>query len=91
MLAFWKKPYDVNRVFFNWSGVVFHGALMKGEAIHRIAAECIIRYFFKCIGEEGIERLNNRLYDAFRDNPLTLYQKGDGSPLTKSNRFKLEI
>jgi hypothetical protein len=78
-------------LFFNWSGVVFHGALMKGEAIHQIAAECIIRYFFKCIGEEGIERLDNRLYDAFRDNPLTLNQEGDGSPLTKWTNFKSQI
>lgn len=62
---------------------------MKGEAIHRIAAECIIRYFFKCLSEG--DELYLRLEDAFRDNPLTMNQTGDGHPLHKLEKFERGI
>ncbi len=80
--------------------MAFHGALMKGEAIHRIAAECIIRYFFRCIRQERIPKVYGKpgqyklyecLKDAFRDNPLIMNQNPETSPIIKSRRFNAAI
>lgn len=38
---------------FNWQGLLMHGALMKGEAIHDIAADCLIKYLIRVKTEKG--------------------------------------
>jgi hypothetical protein len=35
------------KVELNLYGLLYHGALMKGDAIHDIAAECLIKYFMQ--------------------------------------------
>lgn len=47
------NPFSSNQMVkvqsraFNWEGLLLHGALMKGEAIHDIAKDCIVKFFVK--------------------------------------------
>jgi hypothetical protein len=34
----------IKRKRINWTGLLMHGALMKGEAIHDIASECMVKF-----------------------------------------------
>jgi hypothetical protein len=29
----------------NWEGLLLHGALMEGKAIHDIASDCLVKFF----------------------------------------------
>lgn len=42
-----SKSKVVDYKFLNYEGLLLHGALMKGDSIHNIAADCLIRFLLK--------------------------------------------
>lgn len=39
-----SKKIKIKRKKLNWEGLLMHGALMKGEAIHDIAKDCLTKF-----------------------------------------------
>lgn len=48
---FSSEMVRIKRREINWEGLLMHGALMKGEAIHDIAKDCLVKFFFKTKAE----------------------------------------
>ena len=42
-----EEKTTIKRKSFNLEGLLLHGALMKGEAIHDIAKDCLVKFFIK--------------------------------------------
>jgi hypothetical protein len=52
----------------NLQGLLVKGALMKGDAVHDIGVECLIKYFLKLYYENKEEELEQLLDDCFTAN-----------------------
>ena len=50
---------------FNLEGFLVHGALLKGDSVHDIGAECLIRYFLKEYYEHEEEEYRVYIDDCF--------------------------
>lgn len=44
---FTAKRQKIVSKSINWSGLLLHGALMKGESIHGIAQDCLLDFFLQ--------------------------------------------